>query len=255
MDLVEAGSAPGACRHPWETARLAAIRGILRDALGATPLKALDVGCGDGFVSASLFAGGQATSLTCIDVYFTPEQMDEANRNSRGAAFVNDYAAIEGQKFDLVLMLDVVEHEKDDTALLKKVAGSHMDDNGKILLTAPAFHGLMSSHDEMLRHHRRYSLTELEALAGRAGLKVARSGYLFGLLLLPRLVSVVFQKLFNRPPAKITGVGGWEHGYAVTKSLEYLMRMDNAILLAINKMSGIKLPGLSAWALCVKERP
>jgi hypothetical protein len=78
-------------------------------------------------------------------------------------------------------MMDVLEHVADDTALLREYTQT-MPAAGRIVITVPAFQFLWSGHDVFLEHHRRYTLTEVEALVRRAGLKPIKSCYFFASL-------------------------------------------------------------------------
>ena len=65
-------------RHPWEIARIEALKKILHPILNnQRHPKILDVGCGDGFVSCSMFKNNSQVSVSCLDIFFTPEQIHE----------------------------------------------------------------------------------------------------------------------------------------------------------------------------------
>jgi hypothetical protein len=49
------------------------------------------------------------------------------------------------------------------------------------------------------------------------------------------------------------GIGAWLGSPRLTRTVEAVLNLDNSTLLGLAKL-GIKLPGLSAWALC-KKRP
>jgi hypothetical protein len=152
------------------------------------------------------------------------------------------------EKFDLVLLLDVLEHVQDDSDFLSDIVRRYIS-KGKVLLTVPAFQAIYGNHDVNLGHYRRYNLQELESLAISGGTKVILSGYLFASLLLPKYVLC---KLFN--VRKISeGVGQWTGGKYLTYMLETLLNIDNCILIFLSRI-GIKLPGLTGWVLCEKQQ-
>jgi hypothetical protein len=68
--------------------------------------------------------------------------------------------------FDLILMMDVLEHIKDD-ALVLNDATLHLAPRGHVFITVPAFNWLFSAHDRFLGHYRRYSARSLAALIAR----------------------------------------------------------------------------------------
>ena len=97
-----------------------------------------------------------------------------------------------GQRFDLIAMLDVLEHIEEDSASLSRL-GEHLAPGGRMMITVPAFAWLWSRHDEVHHHKRRYSRASLKAALARAGLKPVKTGYfntlLFPLALVQRLAS------------------------------------------------------------------
>lgn len=242
MDLRECSDIHGA-RHPWETARLKALRRILASEL-RDGISVLDEGCGDGFLVRNLTSPLRAQRIAAVDVNLSPEQLDSLHRLPGRI----EYLASNPQgEFDLVLLLDVLEHVEDDASFLGALAGNSLAGGGKVVITVPAFQSLYSSHDSFLGHHRRYTLRQLEEVARLAGLAVQASGYLFCSLLLPKLL------LFKLPrrPVVDQGIGSWRFGRVVTSLVERVLNLDNALLLAAAQL-GVKVPGLSAWALCVK---
>lgn len=70
MDLIET-SHQHSNRHPWEIARVIALKQILARTLVTKKYpKILDIGCGDGFVSRCLFNRDKQVSVTCLDINF-----------------------------------------------------------------------------------------------------------------------------------------------------------------------------------------
>lgn len=248
MDLKEAKGLVS--RHPWELARLDALRRILRGTL-RDGLRVLDLGCGDGFVSRELFKG-MAVSVTAVDSNFTASDMAALSGQSRNITYTK---TLEGDgRFDLVLLLDVVEHIEDDLGLLMGIVQKRLASGGRILITAPAFNALFSGHDRFLGHRRRYSLGELAALSQRAGLKAILSGYLFSSLFLPRALAAVSEKAFGPGNTDPVGAGSWKGGAAATFLVKAALDIDNSLLFALNRAAGIRLPGLTGWVVCEKQR-
>jgi len=154
--------------------------------------------------------------------------------------------------YELITMFDVLEHVMDDVLFVQETISRFATPGALFFCTVPAFQALFSSHDTFLKHHRRYSLPGLEQILERAGLKVVRSGYLFGLLLPVRAVAVMVENLFGAAD-KDPGIGHWRHGRFLTLMIASIMDVDNFLLLWLSRM-GIKIPGLTVWAVCETRR-
>jgi SAM-dependent methyltransferase len=85
--------------------------------------------------------------------------------------------------YDLVALLDVLEHVQDDVGALKAVAAKARH-GGYILITVPAHPWLWSAHDDVHHHKRRYTRRTLRRAIARAGLSLESIGS-FNMLLLP----------------------------------------------------------------------
>lgn len=244
MDLREADQA-NPQRHPWETARLKAVRGIIAPSC-FEGMTVLDLGCGDAFAARGLFADVPGRSITAVDTSLTDAWIERLSRSSDGITFRRTIP--KSSRFDMVLLLDVMEHVDDDRRFLAEIVERHLGPKGRVMITVPAFQSLFSAHDRALGHYRRYRLPGLVQVASACGLEVRHSGYLFFSLLLPKLL--LFKVL--RTNNGCDGVGQWRRGAWITFLVEMALRLDNALLTAAARI-GIKIPGLTAWVLCEKS--
>jgi len=232
-------------RHPWETARLRALDKILRPHL-FNGIKILDVGCGDGFISRGLFENLQSKEITAVDINLSDNQLLEFNKLSSGFRYTRELPPSE--TFDLVLLLDVLEHVQDDLSFLSEIVNCYTSLGKKVLITVPAFQSIYGHHDVFLGHYRRYRLQELESLGISGGLKIISSGYLFATLLIPKYILFKFLDIGN----SADGVGKWQGGKIITYMIEKILNADNSLLISLSRV-GIKLPGLTGWVLCEKQ--
>lgn len=179
--------------HWWFVARRIIIRKILSYYL---PVKRkrriLEVGCGTG--------GNLELLSTYGDVYAT-ELDDEALEmaGKRGAYRVvkgslPDDIPFEGG-FDLICMLDVLEHIDDDRGALEVIV-KKLNPGGKILITVPACKFLWSEHDVTLHHKRRYGKKQLLRLVHASGFRIIYYTY-FNTLLFPVIAAVRSRKKIN----------------------------------------------------------
>lgn len=147
----------------------------------------LDVGAGSGVFSKRLLDVGVCDSAVCVDPYYSEERSE--THNGKSIKFVKGQAKTTQ---NLILMMDVLEHVEDDTALLKEYVDS-MEVGGKVLITVPAFQFLWSGHDVFLEHYRRYTLKQVEDLILGAGLRTIKAKYFFASLF-PLIAIVRFLK-------------------------------------------------------------
>ncbi len=253
MDLSER-SANFTARHPWEVARASAIRLLLdRIPVGETNCHVLDVGCGDGFISREIFKTMRVRSLTGIDTNLSHEEISGCDELNTDVTYVNDYSRLKDKHYQLILLLDVIEHVEDDGSFVRDMANRYVADGGHIVITAPAFPRLFGSHDRFLNHYRRYSRRELVDLASGAGLDCLASGYFFVSLLPVRFLQKFRENILRSDAKDQAGVGAWNHRRLVTKAVELVLKGDARVSLCLSR-AGITLPGLTVWAICRKPR-
>src|SRR5262245_16886910 len=88
-----------------------------------------------------------------------------------------------GRSFDTVVAVNVIEHVRDDAALIASLA-SVLRLRGRLVVYVPAGPFAYGSLDHALGHYRRYTRATLSGLLAAAGLEVETPRYfnLFGLL-------------------------------------------------------------------------
>lgn len=246
MDIVEIQSRDLERRHPWETARAFFFLAVLRAAnLPQRDTRTLDAGSGDAWFAERLAVATGASPVVCWDSGYA----DGAGTPRRNPAlrFVKDPP--EG-RFDLALLLDVLEHVDDDSAFLGEIVEAHLTRGAAVLVSVPAWPSLLSEHDRRLRHLRRYHPADARALLERSGLSVVRSGGLFHSLLVARGLQVLRERLFGGPSHAHTGE--WRGGPLLTRMLHAGLVADTALSAATSRVK-ISLPGLTWWALCKRS--
>lgn len=155
--------------HWWYRAR----REILSDYLkrfGNLPKDArlLEIGCGTGHNLPMLARFGQVEAIE-IDPAARAIASERLGRPV-GDAPLPELPGIERDAYDLIAVLDVIEHIADDVAALKAMAEC-LKPTGKILIAVPAHQWMWSAHDVVNHHHRRYSKATLACAIAAAGLK------------------------------------------------------------------------------------
>jgi SAM-dependent methyltransferase len=180
--------------HWWFVARIKILHDIIDHWIKLSPsAEVLDVGCGTGAFLASfpkyVAAIGIDTSETALEL-------------CRKKGITNVYKGsldsfpLPGRTFDLITLLDVIEHIDDDIGALHKTR-QLLKSNGHILVTVPAFQFLWSKHDEINHHKRRYTSRQLRSCLEAAGFSIQRISY-FNTLLFPG--ALLQRLLFQQKP-------------------------------------------------------
>ena len=217
-------------KHWWFAAR----RQILLDVidqhvpgLGRNAL-ILDAGCGTGG-NLSFFA--ERLQGTVVGM-----EMDDFARATAGEksgcrveyGMLPDVIPFENQAFELILLLDVLEHleEEKETLLALK---SKLKPGGQLLVTVPSYRFLWSPHDESHHHKRRYTRSELTTRLREAGFGITYSSY-FNTWLFPaiagvRLVKSRFKRFEHSEDTALPSSGINRLLYNLMSSEKYLMRI------------------------------
>jgi hypothetical protein len=242
MDLSEVAT-PNAPRHPWETARAKVLRTILSNHGIARVESLLDYGCGDAFTGRFLGSALAARRLVGVDTALEADRTDETP-----FVMLRDRAALASERFELLLLLDVLEHADDDLGLLSELVAEHVARGGRVLITVPAGPRLFGPHDAALGHRRRYRRRSIVEVVEKAGLEVLESGHLFASLYAMRAAERAAELAFPGFAERPRGIGRWRGGARVTRMIETVLVNEAR---ALNWLTRRNAPavGLSAWVL------
>jgi len=202
MDTQYAAAYPELYRKHWwwrvrEEILLRKIRRILGTVTGA---RILDVGCGAALFFDALQPFGRVEGIE--------SDRNAVEQSGRWRADVSvaelNESYVSDAPFDLILMLDVLEHVADPERLLRR-AGEILNPSGSILVTVPAFNCLWTTHDDLNHHLTRYSSNSMRKVIRRAGLATVETGYMFQSLVLAKLL-VRLRDAVSRAPARVPTV-------------------------------------------------
>ncbi len=143
----------------------------------------LEIGSGIGTYSSRIVADPMVERLTCVEVdprctETARQALDAAPAHKPVEFVVGDYLAAQLPKdrYDSALLINVLEHMRDDRAAVKKVR-SELRMDGTLVIFVPAFGLLMSDLDRRLGHYRRYTTGSLRQLLEGAGFTVTALRY------------------------------------------------------------------------------
>lgn len=222
-------------QHWWFRGR----RGIVTQTLAGLGLpqgsRILDAGCGTGGNLELLSAFGATTGMEADDEAL-------AFATERGGATVRKGYLPDGMpafenSFDLVVLLDVLEHidrDRESLAALRTV----MKPGAHVLITVPAFAFLWSKHDEIHHHKRRYVKSGLRQVIEAAGFQTIRMTY-FNTVLFPLIAAVRIKERFL-PPQDAMGELKVP-GPAVNGVLESVLRFEGGVLRRMGLPFGVSL--------------
>ena len=182
-------------RHWWWRAREEFILAEISRLKLPAAAQILDVGCGDGLFFDQLARFGRVDGVEISrEVVASPRH--QAN------VFICPFDASfdPAQRYDLVLMLDILEHLERPRQALERALGL-LRPGGRVMITVPAFRGLWTGHDELSGHRDRYTRRRFSALAERAGMRIERTGYFFQWLFAAKLLVGLRERLFGGKPA------------------------------------------------------
>jgi SAM-dependent methyltransferase len=145
--------------------------------------RVLEIGSGIGTYSSRIAAEPKVERLTSVEV---DARLVDAARTALATAkvqkpvdhVIGDYLAAPLAKdhYDTALLINVLEHLRDDRASVRK-ARSELRMDGRLVIFVPAFELLMSGLDRRLGHHRRYTTGSLRQLLEGAGFSVTALRY------------------------------------------------------------------------------
>lgn len=150
--------------------------------------KVLDIGCGTGETLTYLKKTFPNIKVYGVDQSAMAVKYAQSRRHKnvyRGNALKLPF---KDNTFDAVLLLDVVEHIKDDVKALCE-AKRVLKTTGVIIITSPALNFIWSDHDTNQGHQRRYTKSSLNELAKKCQLQVIYLGY-FNFFLSPLIIPI-----------------------------------------------------------------
>jgi SAM-dependent methyltransferase len=241
-------------KHAWFAGRTRAILKYL-DAEVGPPVpgklrKILDIGSGAGNMAHHLAQYGQVFGID-----YNPRPLPVAQQRglpvSQGSG---NELPFPDSTFDLVALLDTVEHIPDELGVLYECARV-LKPRGKLIVTVPAFMWLWSYNDEINAHQRRYTAPELQQKIELCGLRVNRVSY-NNFFLFPAIAGIRVLRPYN-PGLKSPHMNSETDVYQV--DMEPIPEPVNSVLHGVGWLEAemlvrTDLPfGVSV--ICIAEKP
>jgi SAM-dependent methyltransferase len=234
MDLTEINP-DFLCRHPWELSRAESILSFAKNLPAA--YKYADIGCGDAFFTS--FVSG----ISDYPVYALDPFLDKTGPADK-IVKCKDINELPVNYFDIIFMLDVLEHVEADRDLLDR-AHKCLNRTGKLVITVPAFQFLFSGHDRLLKHFRRYSLRSFLKIVDKDKFSVNESFYFYFSLFIVRLL----QRNNN-----FGGISRWKYPcrHFFTLFVKKILSLDFKLCRKLHALN-VCIPGLSLCLVLAKK--
>lgn len=181
-------------KHWWFVARRKILEKVICRLNLPKNAQILEAGCGTGGNLQMLSCYGEVSAMELDEIACQLANQRQVTKVKRGSLpdnipFNSDY--------DLILILDVIEHLNDDLSALEALYYK-LKPGGYLLVTVPAYMFLWSEHDEINHHKRRYRLKALKQVVKKAGYEVSYGSYfntfLFPLVVIVRILAKLLPK-------------------------------------------------------------
>lgn len=135
----------------------------------------LDIGCGSGYLAN--FVSEDDAFVSGVDIDSESVTLG-SKRPNMDLAVVGDATRLSytSGTFDCVLMGDVIEHFENPHPVLNE-SNRVLSQDGKMIVSVPAFRWLWGPHDEHNNHADRYNISRLSDIAAKAGFNLNRYRY------------------------------------------------------------------------------
>ncbi len=154
----------------------------------------LDAGCGTGLITKLLTAYGKTFGIELSEEGLLFCKSRNLKNLVRGNIQNSPFAS---NQFDLITMLDLLEHLDEDVEVLREMHRI-CKDGGYLLIFVPAYRFLWSGEDVVSQHRRRYTAKELLSKVQESGFLVKKLSYV-NTFLFPVIFSIIIFNKFFRP--------------------------------------------------------
>lgn len=164
-------------RHWWFRARRRILASVIRQLKLKPHARILELGSGTGGNLLLLRKFGAVTAIERDETARALAAAKGSGATLLAGSLPDDLPLAPTQTFDLICLLDVLEHVQDDAGTLATLA-RHLAPGGAGIITVPAHPLLFGPHDRALHHIRRYTRDDFRARLLEAGLRIEKLTYL-----------------------------------------------------------------------------
>lgn len=238
--------------HWWFAGRTWSLLNMLdRQIPGDGQGRVLDIGCGAGNMFHHLARYGSV-----VGVDNNPRPLEVARqRGYQVRQGLAEDLPFDDEAFDLVSLLDTVEHCEDDMAVLRE-SYRVCTPGGHLVVTVPAFMQLWSHNDVLNAHYRRYSAPDLEEKLKRVGFRIERMTY-NNFVLFPMAAALILLRRGTEQEPELGSPHFDDESYQV--EMEPAPPVVNALLKTVTwtesqVLRWVNLP-LGTSIICIAQKP
>jgi SAM-dependent methyltransferase len=221
-------------QHWWFTARRRILDGLIeRIVKPPRDARILELGAGTGhnLPMLSRFGRVEASELDPVARELASERLGRPVQE----AALPDLSMFPAGSYDMIALLDVLEHVPDDKASLRAIYNL-LKPGAALLLTVPINPWMWSAHDVAHHHHRRYRKREIRDLALASGYEIDLLSP-FNSLLFPPIAAV-------RLVGKVTGKDDSDDAMPsalVNRTLEMVFGLERDLIGRLPMPFGVSL--------------
>ncbi|HWH17181.1 MAG TPA: class I SAM-dependent methyltransferase [Allosphingosinicella sp.] len=223
--------------HWWYRARREILARLIERRIALpSGARILEIGCGTGHNVLMLKRFGEVDAIE-IDPAARALASERLGKPV-GASPLPELPGVEDGAYDLVAILDVLEHVEADREALASIARK-LKPGGRILITVPAHPWMWSAHDEVNHHRRRYTRKTLRKVIAEAGLKLDMMSW-FNSLLFPLAAAA-------RLAGRVTGKEDSDDRLPpapVNKLFEFLFGLERHAIGRVSLTPGVSLAAI-----------
>ncbi|MBF0414999.1 MAG: class I SAM-dependent methyltransferase [Magnetococcales bacterium] len=211
-------------RHWWFRGRRAILGRVFARLKLPENAPILDAGCGPGPNLQMLAQYGRVWGMEYDD--YALEHAKKISDATLAQGFLPYDIPFAGQKFHLVTLLDVLSCIESDKDAIQALA-ERIEPGGWLVITAPAYNFLWSSHDVASHHYRRYTISRLKDAVAPSGLTIHFTSYFNSILFLPIFLIRLMKRWLSILEGDDSGV---VPSVPINQFLYGLLRLESALL-------------------------
>lgn len=214
----------------WVRSRNRLFKSIVYDHLAPTGnTKLLEIGCGTGNFILQIVEN-KNLEITGSEIYL--KGLLYAKKKLPSVDFIQ-FDVTQGrvsEQFDLIVAFDVIEHIENDAAAISNISRM-LGQNGVFIVSVPQYMFLWGRLDELVKHKRRYSRTELVTKLEENGFEVNYATsfvcVLFPLMLISRMLD---RERDQSHPEEVEFEKRVKFSKMLNGIFDFFMRFDEALI-------------------------